>query len=268
MRAPIPLRRSARLPWREAERIEVGGYPQAPTKEGSALSGLSRRTPARFAGGKGSGRGWGYPNAPTEEAAPSLDSPAGHPPASLAGSGVGGVGGTPMPPPKRLRSLWTLPPDTCPLRWREAEWEWEWEWEGLGVPQIAPAEEAALSLDSPAGHLPASLAGSGVGVGVGGVGGTPNAPAEEGCAVSGLSRRTPARFAGGKRAGGVGGTPMSPPKRLRPLDSPAGHPSASLAGRGAGGVGGIPNAPTNEGCAVSGLSRRAGSPSRGSGCDM
>ena len=31
------------LPWREAGRIGVGGYPQAPTKVGYALSGLSRR---------------------------------------------------------------------------------------------------------------------------------------------------------------------------------------------------------------------------------
>ena len=34
------------------------------------------------------------------------------------------------------------------------------------------------------------------------------------------------------------------------------------------GLGGYPPTPTKEGCALSGLSRRAGSPSRGLGCDV
>ena len=40
-RSPPPEVRP--LPWREAERMGVGGYPQTPTKEGCALYGLSRR---------------------------------------------------------------------------------------------------------------------------------------------------------------------------------------------------------------------------------
>ena len=82
------------LPWREAERKGVGGFPQAPTKEGSALSGLSagagaspwgrlqfpfRRGPRLCArprsgrlptslAGSGADRGWGgYPQASTKE---------------------------------------------------------------------------------------------------------------------------------------------------------------------------------------------------------
>ena len=49
---PSPPPEVRPLPWREAERIEVGGFPQAPTKEGCALSGLSRRagSPSRGSG--------------------------------------------------------------------------------------------------------------------------------------------------------------------------------------------------------------------------
>ena len=47
------------LPWREAERVGVGGYPQAPTKEGCALSGLSRQTEACLVPrGSEGGKGW------------------------------------------------------------------------------------------------------------------------------------------------------------------------------------------------------------------
>ena len=98
------------LRWREGE-WEGLGVPQCPHRRGCALSGLSRRTSARFPGGKRSGRGWGYPNAPAEEAALSLDSPAGHPPASLAGSGREGLE-VPQCPRRRGCALWTLPPDT------------------------------------------------------------------------------------------------------------------------------------------------------------
>ena len=44
--APVPAPDVRPLPWREAERNPLGGWgvPQAPTKEGCALSGLSRRT--------------------------------------------------------------------------------------------------------------------------------------------------------------------------------------------------------------------------------
>ena len=102
--------------------------------------------------------------------------------------------------------------------------------------------------------------------------------------------RSSARFPGGKQAErGWGDTPKPPPKRAAPsLDSPAGREafawlglrcaaaprgaptprqgapvstpflrSLSLAGSRRRGVGGYPQAPTKEGCALSGLFRRA-----------
>ena len=64
--APIPTSGVRPLPWREAERIGVGGYPQTPTKEGCALSGLSAG-PTQIPGGSRADRGWGFRLAPTKE---------------------------------------------------------------------------------------------------------------------------------------------------------------------------------------------------------
>ena len=57
------------------------------------------------------------------------------------------------------------------------------------------------------------------------------------------------------------------PRRGAPLPI-SGGPPASLAGSRADSVVGFPQAPTKEGSALSGLSCRAGSPSRGLGCDV
>ena len=88
--APVSTPEVRPLPWREAGRTGVGGggYPQAPTKEGCALSGLSRRT--------GNGEGLGAPPNPLpKRAGPSLDSP---PEGRRSGQGLGA---SPKPPPKR-----------------------------------------------------------------------------------------------------------------------------------------------------------------------
>ena len=137
---PSPTPEVSPLPCREAERIGVGVFPQAPTKEGCALSGLSRRR------GPGADSFGGFPQPPTEEgralsgfsrrkgpertalggspkpppkrAAPSLDSPAGRDPERTA------LGGIPRAPTEggcalsglsrrkgpRRGQLWGVPP--------------------------------------------------------------------------------------------------------------------------------------------------------------
>ena len=146
--APVSTPEVRPLPWREAGRTGVGGYPQAPTKEGCALSGLSRRT--------GNGEGLGAP---------------------------------PNPLPKR----------------------------------------AAVSGLSAGGEAERR-----------GVGGIPKAPTKEGCAVSGLSRRTEALDPGRRTERAAHGPPK--PKRSAAVGScgfprtgrPACLPSLAQAARGPG----------------------------------
>ena len=152
---PSPPPEVRPLPWREAERIGVGGYPQTPTKEGCALSGLSRRM--------GANRDWGgggcTPQHPYQRGLrPLWTLP---PDGSEQRLGV-----YPQHPYQRgLRPLWTLPPDGSEQR--------------LGVyPQHPLPKRAAPSLDSPAGWERTEIGGC-----------TPNTPAKEGCALSGLSCR-------------------------------------------------------------------------------
>ena len=134
------------LPWREAERKGVGGFPQAPTKEGSALSGLSRRMALVASSAPCCGRPLqeadggleGYLEAPAG-AAPSLDSPperARRPGGGSSSRSVGARGCAPVPAP-----------DVCPLPWREAE---RTGVGGGGTPK-PPPKRAPPSLDSRAG---------------------------------------------------------------------------------------------------------------------
>ena len=199
------------LPWREAERIGVGGFPQVPTKEGSALSGLSHRT------GNGADKGSeGFPSSPTKEgsalsglsyrtgngadkgserfpkrAPPSLDSPTGR-----GMERTKGRSGSHKPHQGGLRPLWTLLPDG------------EWSEQGSERFPQAPPKRVPPSLDSPAGR------GNGAGKSRRGPlkphqrglrplwtlppdwewsgqrgGGVPSSPTKEGSALSGLSRR-------------------------------------------------------------------------------
>ena len=89
------------LPWREAERIGVGGFPQVPTKEGSALSGLSHRT------GNGADKGSeGFPSSPTKEGSALSGL------SCRTGNGANkGRSGSHKPHQRGFRPLWTLPPD-------------------------------------------------------------------------------------------------------------------------------------------------------------
>ena len=85
------------------------------------------------------------------------------------------------------------------------------------------------------------------------LGGYPQPPTKEGCALSGLSRR----MGNPVRAGGLVSKPS--PKRAAPsLDSPAGWETRP--GRWSG-----TRTPAKEGCAVSGLFRRMGNPVRAGG---
>ena len=146
------------LPWREAERIGVGGFPQVPTKEGSALSGLSHRTgngadkgserfpssPTKegsalsglsYRTGNGADKGSErFPQAPPRRAPPSLDSPAGR------GMERTRVGAVPTSPTKEGSAL-------SGLSRRTGEWSRQ---ESEGSPQ-APPKRAPPSLDSPTG---------------------------------------------------------------------------------------------------------------------
>ena len=110
-----PLSGRRPLPWREAERIGVwGGTPNAPTKEGSALSGLSRRTPCVSLTGTGARTGLRFPlshhqrelrplwTLPTDSAC--------FPDGNRSKKGFK----VPLSHHQRdLRPLWTLPPDSA-----------------------------------------------------------------------------------------------------------------------------------------------------------
>ena len=142
---------------------------------------------------------------------------------------------------------------------------------GWGIPPNPPPKRAAPSLDSPTGWKRTEIGGctpkhpcqrglrplwtllpdgSEQRLGV-----YPQTPTKEGCALSGLSRRM-----GANRD--WGSVPPSPHQRgLRPLWTLPPDGSEQRLG------GCTPNTPTKEGCALSGLSRPAGSPSRGSGPD-
>ena len=268
---PFPNPDVRPLPWREAERKGVGGYPQPPTKEGSALSGLSRRTGslrvARTTKYSGSARRpshsrhplaslagaerirvGGYPQPPTKEgsALSGLSRRTGslrvarttkysgsarrpshsrHPLASLAGAERIRVGGYPQPPTKEGCALSGLSRRTGSLR-------------------VARTTKYSGSARRPSHsrHPLASLAGAERIR----VGGYPQPPTKEGCALSGLSRRT-----GSLR---VARTTKYSGSARRPSHSR--HPLASLAGAERIRVGGYPQPPTKEGCALSGLSRR------------
>ena len=148
-RAPVPASEVRPLPWREAERKGVGGYPKPPPKRAAP----SLDSPA----GRGQRLGRVPPKPPPKRAAPSLDSPAwmGADRARRC---------TPSHHQRGLRPLWTLPPG--------------WERTELGgcTPK-PPPKRAAPSLDSPAGWERT------------GVWGYPQTPTKEGCALFGLSRR-------------------------------------------------------------------------------
>ena len=112
--APVstPFLRS--LPWREAGGKGLGGYPQAPTKEGCALSGLSRRAGslrvARTTMCSGSaGRPDSASGCARLHSVPPLAVPGGK-------QAVGAWGIPPSPHQRGLRPLWTLPPGEKPSR--------------------------------------------------------------------------------------------------------------------------------------------------------
>ena len=93
-RSPPPEVRP--LPWREAERMGVGGYPQTPTKEGCALYGLSCRK------GPGADSVGGFPQAPTKEGCALYGL------SCQKGPGADSVGGFPQAPTKEGCALYGL----------------------------------------------------------------------------------------------------------------------------------------------------------------
>ena len=166
-----------------------------------------------------------------------------------------------------------------------------------GVPPKPPSKRAAPSLDSPAG--PTQIPGgkqSGQGLGIppsphqrglrplwtlppdplktlagsrADKGWGTSKPPPKGAAPSLDSPAGPTQIPGGKQSGQGLGIPPSPHQRaLRPLWTLPPDPLKSLAGSRADRGWGFRLAPTKEGYALSGLSGRTGSPSRGSDCDM
>ena len=173
--------------------MEFGGIPPSPTKEGCALSGLSRRRvlvassvsilPPR------------YRFRIRRGARPCARPRSGCPPASLAGAGRMEVGGIPPSPHQRgLRPLWTLLPDTS-----------------LACRSIFVARS---------GHILADANGS-------------NYRSVRAHSREPASTPDPLASLAGSGAGRIlGGYPKPPPKRAAPsLDSPAG-PNISPFGSG------------------------------------